>query len=190
MSSETTELGFPVDVEERAIKLRGTYDGSRLPEAAKVAISALLTLPGVKVETIAKELGTSWETVAAIRQQCSGTIREFKAGLSAQLRTLIDLALPAMQAKAKEGKYDPVQIAILIDKILILEGEASSVIEHRHTVSPALQAFMQEAPRIGSAAGKLPPMEPSRDRLPLPSGAQVIEAETVSSDLPSPDNSK
>lgn len=189
MTEETTELGFSVPISEAVQTLRGTYDGSRLPAAAKLAISALLSLPGLKIETIAESLGTSWETVAAIREQCRGSIREFKEGLSAKLQTAVELAMPQLLEQARAGKLTAFDIGLLVDKIMLLSGEAGMVIEHRHTVSPAVDRFTSvieqiKAAGMGLEPGKLPALAPTE-----PATTQTHEAEfTIISGDASPRN--
>jgi hypothetical protein len=172
MNEEVTELGFPVDVERRLVKLRSLYNGSQLPTEAKLAITAMLSLPGVKIDVIAKELGTSWRTVQAIREDCRNSLSEFREGISKALMSAVELVMPIVQEKARTGELTVFDVALLIDKILLLKGEATSITEVRHD-SPLMQAYdqLRTAAGIGLEAGKIPPIASMPDRQP------AIEAE-------------
>jgi hypothetical protein len=163
----TTELGFPVDVLERVGNLRGRYDGSRLPQEAKLAITALLSLPGVKIDQIAQMLGMSWEAVQAVRENCRGAIREFKEGLAKSLESVLELALPSVMEKAKNGKLTVFDLGIIIDKLATLRGEATQIIEHRHDVSAFKQKLEEARRTMGLGEENVSPMRPAADAEPV-----------------------
>jgi hypothetical protein len=163
MTEETTELGFPVEVQQAVQTMRGTYDGSRLPPAAKLAITSLLALPGVKVDQVATALGCSWETVVAVRESCRNSIREFKQGLAASWMSVLELASPTLLEKAKDGKLTVFDLKLLLDGILTLNNEATSIVEHR-LVDPAADAArraFQNPLWMGLGEGNVPALAPA-----------------------------
>ncbi len=161
MTEVTTELGFSVKLAD-VQRLRGQYDASRLSEPVKLAIAGLLALPGVKVDTIAKELGVSWEVVVAVRESSPEAIREFRDALSKRLESVIGLALPALLDQAREGKLNVFDLSLLIDRVLLLRGEATSRVEHVTAKTP-LHDWLESGvpwrdvtPGMGSSTEKLP----------------------------------
>lgn len=136
-----TDLGFFVDVRER-LEQRGIYDASRLrsqrPELYQV-IARLLASGICGKEEIRQLCGVAWETVAAVEADAAPTIREYKARLSGRLRLAISAAADRLIEQARAGELSAVDVAILIDKLLLLEGEATARVEL--VEDPAASAF-------------------------------------------------
>ncbi len=158
-AAEKTELGFFVDVRAR-LEARGVYDASRLksqrPELYAV-IARLLASGICGKEEIRTLCGVAWETVAAVEADAAPTIRDFKARLSARLRLAISAAADRLLEQARAGELSAIDFGILVDKLLLIEGEATARVEIME--DPAAAAFRQAMAAIaGQAASSAPGM--------------------------------
>lgn len=187
MSTETTELGFAVEVQEAVQSLRGTYDGSRLPPAAKLAITSLLSLPGVRVDAVAEALGCAWETVVAVREECRGSIREFKGALAARWQSVLELASPGLLEQARKGKLTVFDLKLLLDGVLTLHNEATSIVEHRHTdaATDAARRVFEHPLWMGLAGENVRAIGPAAPGLePQPKTLEAVEIPAAGGGLP------
>lgn len=176
MKEETTELGMTVPVAEHEVealerKLRGQFDLSRLEQRSPALIRCvewLLSVPGMGWDTIANNVGISWNTVAAIASRRGNRIEEFKARNAAAIALILEAAGPGLLAKAKDGKLAPFDYKILVDAFLLLSGEATSRVEHVHRLAPEeeeLMRFLSSKPvQMGCEGG---------EKLALGPGAEV-----------------
>jgi len=140
-AAEQTELGFFVDV-RRQLEARGVYDASRLksqrPELYQV-IARLLASGICGKEEIRTLCGVAWETVAAVEADAAPTIREFKSRLSVRLRLAISAAADRLLEQARAGELSAIDFGIMVDKLLLIEGEATARVEL--VEDPAATAF-------------------------------------------------
>lgn len=189
-AAEQTELGFFVDVRAR-LEARGVYDASRLksqrPELYQV-IARLLASGICGKEEIRTLCGVAWETVAAVEADAAPTIRDFKARLSGRLRLAISAAADRLIEQARAGELSAIDFGILVDKLLLIEGEATARVEI--VEDPAAAAFRQAmAALAGQAAGAVPGMglgagNPGKGAAALGAGAgmpagPVLEVQAV-----------
>lgn len=149
---EQTELGMMVEV-RATLEARGVYDASRLksqrPELYHV-IARLLASGICGKEEIRTLCGVAWETVAAVEADAAPTIREFKARLSARLRLAISAAADSLLEQARKGELTAIDFGILVDKLLLIEGEATARVEL--VEDPAAQAFRQAMAALAAQA--------------------------------------
>lgn len=182
-AAEQTELGFFVDVRAQ-LEGRGIYDASRLraqrPELFQV-VARLLASGLVGKQTIADLVGVAWETVAAVEADAAPTIRDFKGRLSARLRLAISAAADRLLEQARAGELTAIDFGILVDKLLLIEGEATARVEI--VEDPAAAAFRQAmaalAPQaMGLAGGN--PLKGAGAAGPLVElGADAVRVSTV-----------
>jgi len=197
-AAEQTELGFFVDVRER-LEARGVYDASRLkshrPELYAV-IARLLASGICGKEEIRTLCGVAWETVAAVEADAAPTIRDFKQRLSGRLRLAISAAADRLIEQARAGQLSAIDFGILVDKLLLIEGEATARIEL--VEDPAAAAFRQAMAALASqAAGAAPGMGLAGGNVgkgaalgagPGMAGAPVFEVEAVAVPVPPSDS--
>lgn len=147
-----TDLGFFVDVRER-LEARGVYDASRLksqrPELYQV-IARLLASGICGKEEIRTLCGVAWETVAAVEADAAPTIRDFKQRMSARLKLAISAAADRLLEQARAGELTAIDFGILVDKWLLLEGEATARVEI--VEDPAATAFRQAMATLAAQA--------------------------------------
>lgn len=147
MSEQTTELGFTVEAVSRLeSSLRGQYDVTRIAEKAPELVKLvtwLLSLPGMKMDVIAKHAGIAWETVAAIAATRQESIREFKLRQSKMVALVLDAAGPGLLARAAKGKLTAFEFKLLVDAFQQLSGEGHlvRVEDVRPVDDPARQAL-------------------------------------------------
>lgn len=150
---------------------RGTYTAERFrerePKRYELIVAGLAQ--GYSKQSLAKALGVAWETVRAVeRQEFEKTLREKKKGFADGLADVIELGIEGLRSKAKDGKLSALDVAVLSDKWLLLEGEATSIIETR-AEDPAVTAYREFLRGMGlqaadvlakGAAGAVVEMEP------------------------------
>jgi len=157
---ECTELGMLVEVRAQ-LEARGVYDASRLrarkPELFQV-IARLLASGVCGKDEIARLCGVAWETVAAVEAAAASDIRDFKRVLSGRLRLAISAAADKLIDQARAGDLDAIAFGILVDKLLLIEGEATARVEL--VEDPATAAFRAAMAALASqaAAGGAPGM--------------------------------
>lgn len=142
--SVTTELGFAT-FERDLPTVRGVYSAEEFkrlkPSEYDLCVRALAL--GYKLDQIRKALGVAWETVRAVRDRDGENIREHKKRLAGLCFGIAERALEELFADDKRmGKLDAIQIGILMDKGLLMSGEATSINENRQTM-PALDGLFQ-----------------------------------------------
>lgn len=180
-----TEIGFHV-IELPTAHVRGEYSAKEFqrlhPEKFDLCVRALAL--GYSLEAIRMDLKVAWETVRAVRDRFGSHVRDHKKRLSDQCFGIGERALEALAADDKRiAKLDAVSIGILIDKGLLLAGEANSIVERRDGL-PALERYEQALVQMGSERGKISAEgsgERVADRWP---GEPVIEAEYVEIGVP------
>jgi hypothetical protein len=192
-----TELGF----ETMAVALpsaRGVYTAEEFarlqPEKFALCVRALAL--GYKIDPIRRALEVAWETVRAVRDRKGSNIREHKKELMGLCFGIAERGLEELlQDDKRMARLDAVQIGILIDKGLLLGGEATSIVERREGLPAleALKAALAEAAAGGGPAGspRAPGMGLEGEKgFALSDGARadlapgrVIEAEVVYREL-------
>lgn len=191
--SVQAELGFPLDPDAPVDpdKVRGNYDVSRLeknnPKLVR-AIAALLSMHFLRHDAIARMVGVSWETVAAIAATRRESIREFKGRMEQRLRFIGEAMLPVLLDQIRHGKVSMLDLKLWHEVWAPLAGEATTIVETRDG-APALEGFLamirdeaaKHAPAMGCEEGKL------CAGAPTPSPA-VIEAEYL--ELGTPNDSQ
>lgn len=149
-----TELGFET-FEVQLPTVRGVYSAvefeRREPEKFALCVRALAL--GYKVDAIRRALGVAWETVRAVRDRKGTEIREVKKALAGLCFGIAERGLEELMADDKRmARLDAVQIGILIDKGLLLTGEATSIVERREGL-PALEGLMASLREVGAGLG-------------------------------------
>jgi len=150
---------FPTETEAEKYeaKQRGKYDLSILesknPKLVKAIVYALQQ-PGAKFDVIAKGVGVSWETVAAISQHKQGTIREFKAGLAAKLQVCVEAATGVMLDKINQGKIDVLGFKLLTETWAMIAGEATQIVLNKHEIEYTPDASKQTLEMLRASAAQ------------------------------------
>lgn len=151
---EVTELGFTVEATVRQqLEARGHYTADRVPEPLRRVIVKLLGA-GLGKQTIAELVGCAWETVRAVDVAHASSIRDQKESIAHRLRLIIDAGTEDMLGRIRAGalKVSPLELGILIDKWLLLSGEATARVEVGE--DPRIAAFRELAAQIGSAGAE------------------------------------
>lgn len=112
---------------EKLEKLRGQYDVSRLAAEKLGLITFLLSVPGTKINSIARIVGVAWETVEAVSIHCQPTIREFKDRLKGRLMRVAEAAATRLLAQAEEGELSAFDLHMIVQDIMLLGGEPTSI---------------------------------------------------------------
>lgn len=179
----TTELGFTVETWQAQ---RGTYTARQFQERwpDKYAVICQALALGMSLEAIRKAAGVAWETVRAIRDsQQPVSLRELKGRLAGLLGGILTQRLEQIaddpQAVAKLGMLD---IGIALDKLLLLHGEASSIVETR-MAPPTVAAFEAFCRTVSqreemTAKGRVVDSEP-RAAVALASGEKPLDGEPI-----------
>jgi len=180
---EVTELGLEVQIVQ-TLEQRGIYDASRLkarkPEVYAI-IRKLLSTGLIGKDEIARLCGVAWETVAAVEVDGAGSIRDLKTRLCAHLSLALTAAAEGLIRRAKAGALTALDFGILVDKLLLLSGEATQRIElvedpvvadfrrfiEAHPVGPPM-GFVAGNPGKGGAA--------AAGGLALEAGGLLLEA--------------
>jgi hypothetical protein len=187
-----TELGF----ETMAVALpsaRGVYTAEEFarlqPEKFALCVRALAL--GYKIDPIRRALEVAWETVRAVRDRKGSNIREHKKELMGLCFGIAERGLEELlQDDKRMARLDAVQIGILIDKGLLLGGEATSIVERREGL-PALEALKAALAEAAAGSPRAPGMGLEGEKgFALSDGARadlapgrVIEAEVVYREL-------
>jgi hypothetical protein len=187
-----TELGF----ETMAVDLpsaRGVYTAEEFarlqPEKFALCVRALAL--GYKIDPIRRALEVAWETVRAVRDRKGSNIREHKKELMGLCFGIAERGLEELlQDDKRMARLDAVQIGILIDKGLLLGGEATSIVVRREGL-PALEALKAALAEAAAGSPRAPGMGLEGEKgFALSDGARadlapgrVIEAEVVYREL-------
>lgn len=175
-----TELGFAT-MELSLPTERGVYSAEEFErrEPGKFSLCVRALALGYKLDQIRKALGVAWETVRAVRDRKGETIREQKKRLGDLCFGIAERGLEEMlQDDKRMARLDAVQLAILIDKGLLLAGEATSILEKREG-APALESLLQT---IRDVTGGAPGVGLREEGFALGGGVgggPVIEVEPV-----------
>lgn len=180
----TTELGLEVEETlQTTLEARGIYTADRCPAGVRRAIVALLAR-GLGKQTVAQLLGVAWETVRAVEFAEASSLRDQKRGFSDKLRLVIDAGFDDMIERIRSGrlKLSALDLCMLTDKWLLLNGEATERVEH--VEDPRVRAFLDLAAQMGSAAQEKPAKGLVLDAEPVPSAPsdRVAECHPVTSD--------
>lgn len=94
---------------------------------------------GVGILKLASILGCSHHTVEAIRDQTPNLGTDWKGAVSGKLKAFIHLVADDLLENPNQISPDskPIALAVAIDKVLLLDGEATQIVEHRHSVDVA-----------------------------------------------------
>lgn len=126
---ESTELGFTVAVGDE-LALRGEYSGDRFKERYPRLYNAavLMLQDGVRPKKIAQILQIDIRTVNALAEklEAAGAITPYREKTTAKMRAIVGLVLDELQEKALQGKLGTIDLGILIEKIELLDGRATS----------------------------------------------------------------
>lgn len=117
------------------------FSGAIIEKQTRLVDAILADLAeGCSQRSIAEKFKVSRHTVSGILQRAeqSGKIAPFKQRVSAKLGQIAEEATEAYLEAIRERKIQPAQIpvgvGIMLDKKAALDGEASEIIEHRHTI--------------------------------------------------------
>lgn len=111
----------------------------------------------IGVHRIAKAYGVSVHTVLGIRDRNPELIATEKKDVSLQLGRISRLMADNIEQRLEEGTWKPgsVDLAIMLDKKAMVDGDPGLVIEHRHTVQGGsvaeFEAKLAEMKRITRA---------------------------------------
>ena len=154
---ETQPALFDLEVCERhllaiAKRDQDRFTGTTIEKHAETVGAVLAAVAaGVPREHIAKLAGISTKTIAGIveRAEANGEIAGWKQRMSRLLGRAAESAAASLAEDLDSGKITPGQktltIAILTDKRLLLDGEATSRVEHVQRVTP--EQLMEEMKR-------------------------------------------
>lgn len=125
---------------------------------------------GVGIIRIARAFGLSEHTVMALRDRRPDLVAMEKKQLSGQIGRILKLSAERYEEGLLAGKVAaaqiPVGFGIFADKKAMLDGEASLVIEHRHTSGASADDFIK----------KLEEMK--RAKVPIDCASTVLPSET------------
>ena len=90
----------------------------------------------IGVHRIAKAYGVSVHTVLGIRDRNAELIATEKKDVSLQLGRISKLMADNIEQRLEEGTFKPgsVDLAIILDKKSVADGDPSMIVEHRHTI--------------------------------------------------------
>ena len=114
----------------------GVYDGSKCSPAKRQAIKEQV-LAGEPVQAIARDVHASEHTVMLIRDQELPDWRKIQSnGLGRFSANVIQslLAMTPEQLAATGLSERCVALGIAMDKKALLDGEPTSIVEHKHTI--------------------------------------------------------
>lgn len=123
-------LDVPEEQVER-LEAKGEFTGERLhardPDRYRAIVAALAE--GIGIRAIARAYRVSVNTVRAIRFRESGPIDTDKKEISTRLRQFARMASDRLVEEIDEIPIDklPLATAIVIDKVQLLDGEATSI---------------------------------------------------------------
>lgn len=125
--------GIPVEPSKMA--RAGIFSGERLKAKSPETYSAAMAMlgQGAPIRTIANELKISVNTVLAIKSSEANFIETEKKELAAKMMALASVGVDRLIDKVEDlpiGQL-PLLTAIMIDKAVLLNGDATHVIEHR-----------------------------------------------------------
>jgi len=166
------ESGLPALVDGKPDQER--FSGAIIEKQQELVSAVLADLvQGHSQRLIASKYSISRHTISGIlsRAEASGKIAPYKQRLSAKLARAIEGGIEKYTEDLEAGKIQgaqiPVGIGILSDKKALIDGEATEVIEHRHTVNletwreslriaaakvgKSIQDGMQDSPTISPA---------------------------------------
>lgn len=182
MSSDVTELGFPVDVVE-AMEQAGRWpDLTRLKARRPEVIPLVCWLLGLQtpVREICKRLQLSASTVQEIGEKYADSVVTEKAGVAKLRRLALRLGMERIVEQAEAGKLGVFDLKLLWDMDQVEGGGVTSRTEVRYTAEDE-QAFTEfeqlrqrarmvlEAEILPQAA---PALAPSADLIPMPSNTR------------------
>lgn len=182
----TTELGLTIEEAERMAGPRGRYTAKDFrrchPDKYDLCVRALAA--GFPKDAIRRDLNIAWETVRAVEAEEHATgIRDQKRILAELCYSVAGRGLEELLADDKRmGKLSVIEIGILIDKLLVLNGEAGSIHEVRVTepaVAKLADAQAKLAARMGLEGGNVSALPAPAPRLADLAVGPVIEAEIV-----------
>lgn len=130
----------------------GKYTGEQLE--ARVAVRDMvvkLLAEGVGIRRIAalmrkQGVAIGEHSIMALRDRRADLVATEKKQLSQQLGRISKLMADSIEERLVDGKMKPssVDLAVMIDKKMAVDGEASLVIEHKHTIEASADAFIRK----------------------------------------------
>lgn len=149
------EDGKPVKVKEYTAEV---FERCR-PDDYKMVVKGICL--GISKHRIRIAFGVSWRTVRAVEQRLNPTtVAQVKRELSERCFDLGRQWLELVEGDPKLlAAMGPVGFGIVVDKALLLNGEASTIIEHQIKDASTLraeEAFRPPAQGMGWERGKVP----------------------------------
>ncbi len=161
---EMMPLGFDTPIAEDQVdlileKMRGNYDASELERTSPklVRLVAFCLSIDMPYQVLSDHTGLCWEAIQAIGIKQASDIREFKRRNAATIITLIQMMNGKMVEKIRAGQFTVLDWKLLHDVLGQMNGDASQIIEVRHTSQSAeLLSQLRGALQMGSEAEKMP----------------------------------
>jgi hypothetical protein len=135
MSEDHPTLALDLPPVEQLAGSRGSYNAEqfRIRHPDKFAGIVMALGCGFKLNAIARAYGVAWETVRAIQSaELPAPLRESKRKLGQRMTALVERWVDELEDDpARVAKLSAIDIGILTDKGLLLQGEATSITERR-----------------------------------------------------------
>lgn len=204
-------LEVPEEQVER-LEAKGEFTGERLhardPDRYRAIVAALAE--GIGTRAIARAYKVSPHTVRAIRAREAGPIATDKKGISDRLRQFARMASDRLVEEIDDIPVDklPLAAGIIIDKMQLLDGEATSITgtagptvdaeKFNHWIKSLPEAEAVEVPETGLRVGeKLQSGAGSPEPAQLPAGSSLepvtqvrTDAESVGDGAGKPENKR
>ncbi len=116
---ERHEVGIPIPESVRAAVVRGLQEGFGMM-------------------SLSRQLGVSHHAIEEIRESNADKLPDWRATTKCKLKSFISLSGERLTSEVMDIPIAtlPVAFAIAVDKLLLLEGEATVRVEHTHRVEP------------------------------------------------------
>lgn len=141
----------------------GKHSGAELERrvAVRDAVVRLLA-EGVGILRIARLMRQQGvpigeHSILALRDRRPDLVAMEKKQLSTQLGRISKLMADSLEDRLVAGTLKPgsVDLAVIMDKKAMLDGDASLVIEHRHVIEPAHEGFLRRLEEMKRAKAEL-----------------------------------
>ena len=153
------------------------YTGEQLERriAVRDAVCRMLA-EGMGIILIAKSLRAQGvkigeRSIMALRDRRPDLVAIEKKQLSTQLGRISKLMADSIESRLLAGTMKPgsIDLAVMVDKKMALDGDAGLVIEHRHTVAQSAEGFAQRLEQLKKLKS---------DAVVIDSESTVIQQET------------
>lgn len=151
------------------------YTGEKLEQrvAVRDAVCRMLA-EGMGILLIAKSLRQQGieigeRSIMALRDRRPDLVAIEKKQLSTQLGRISKLMADSIETRLINGTMKPgsIDLAVMVDKKMALDGDASMVIEHRHTVGASADGFLARLEQMKRAKATTLPID-SESTVELP----------------------